>query len=244
MYCKSKNTTHKCLQAAKFIALLVLTFALFTSCNAAAPSSTTQTTEKTEEIETIPSKTEASNSENIEESTVPSDNSDMKNDTIPEESVEVEEVEVEEPEEAITPEEAILSVGEMTTLGDWEITLNSYEVTDSIKATYGSFSPDEGNKYVSVELTIKNIGTTADTFLPSFSFGNKDISAKIKYQEKYEYTASNLLAHDSDLHDKTTNPLSSLTGIIAFEIIEEAAISDELTFVLTLGKDEVIYNLK
>lgn len=146
----------------------------------------------------------------------------------------------------ITPEpNTVLSVGEMTTLGDWEITLDSFEVTDSIpNGQFLKFTPDEGNLYVVTTLTIKNTGTKANTFIKSFAFENTDITSKIMYQEKYEFSSSNLLGHSDELHDASLNPLSSKTGILAYSVVKEAAESDEMILVLTLGKLTARYALK
>ena len=152
------------------------------------------------------------------------------------------EPEIEESKDVI--ESTALSVGETTYLGDWEITLDSFEVTDKIDNTYGSFSPSEGNKYVVIYLMIKNNGTSADTFVASYSFSNNDVRTKILYKDTYEYSSTNLLGLDADLHDDSLNPLTSLSGLLAYEVVDEAANSEELTFVITKGKETVVYNLK
>lgn len=148
-----------------------------------------------------------------------------------------------EPTEEPAPETGLHSIGDTVTLGDWEITFDSFDVCDEIKASYGSFVPDEGNQYVVVTLTVKNLGTSADSFLPQFAFDNSDVRAKIMYQNKYEFSSSNLLAHSEDLHDEFLNPLSSATGIIAFSLVEEAASSNELTMILSLGKETIEFDL-
>ncbi len=118
-------------------------------------------------------------------------------------------------------EVTIYNIGDTVHLGDWEITVNSVEAVDSIQNTYGAFKPDEGNKYVSVNVTVKNLGKETDTFLPTYNLLN-DVSAKIIYQE-YEFSGTNLLGYDDDLHDTSLNPLSSKTGIMAFSIAAEVA---------------------
>lgn len=137
-----------------------------------------------------------------------------------------------------------LSVGQMAVMGDWEIILDSFEITDAIDNTFGSFVPADGNKYVVANVTVKNTGTAADTFVGSYTFGNEDVRSKILYQDKYEYSGTNLLGYSDDLHNKSLNPLTTLTGVLAFEVVDEAASSGELQLVFTLGKETVIYDLK
>lgn len=134
-------------------------------------------------------------------------------------------------------------VGDTVMLGDWEITLLGCEITEKVSVNqYLSFKADDGNKYVIVTLTVKNTATTADSFLPSFSMGN-DVSAKLLYQGEYEFSASNLLGHSDELHDKTLNPLSTAEGLIAFEVADEAAVLEELELELSQGKESVTYRL-
>lgn len=132
---------------------------------------------------------------------------------------------------------------EPDTLGDWEITCNSFEVTEAISSgTFTEFKADDGNLYAVVTLTVKNVGNEANTFLPLLAIGD-DITAKITYKD-YEYTASNLIGYDDDLHYKQLNPLSSATGVIAFQIVKDVAQSGELNLVLTCGSKTLTYELK
>lgn len=149
-------------------------------------------------------------------------------------------------EAAPTPEptaEPHNQVGDTVMLGDWEITLLGCEITEKVSANqYLSFKADDGNKYVIVTLTVKNTATKADSFLPSFSMGN-DVSAKLLYLGEYEFSASNLLGHSDELHDKTLNPLSTAEGLIAFQVADEAAVLEELELELSQGKESVTYRL-
>lgn len=133
--------------------------------------------------------------------------------------------------------------GDTITLGNWEITVNSASVSELIEGDHNiGFKPDEGNKYVVVNTTVKNIGTESDTFLPNFSVGG-DIRARMNHGE-YEFKATTLLGNDDDLHNANLNPLSSKTGIIVFSIADEAAIIDELTITFSLKDEKVTYSLK
>lgn len=134
-------------------------------------------------------------------------------------------------------------VGDTVTLGDWEITLVGCEITDQVSVNqFMGFTADEGNQYVLVTLSVKNTGTAADTFLPSFHMGDS-VSAKLLYQEEYEFSATNMLGHSDELHDKKLNPLSSAEGLVAFQVATEAAVPEQLELVLSQGKKSVIYSL-
>ncbi|MCH5203097.1 MAG: DUF4352 domain-containing protein [Oscillospiraceae bacterium] len=115
-------------------------------------------------------------------------------------------------------------IGETVNIDDWEITVNSVEIADKINnKTYGTvttyFSPEEGSKYVVFSISVKNTGTEVSTFLPSFSVGDT-VTTKVEYKE-YSFKSTNLLGHSDDLHMTSLNPLSSKTGIVAFEIADE-----------------------
>ncbi len=140
---------------------------------------------------------------------------------------------------ATTQAVTIAVMGDAVTLGNWEITVDSVEVKDKIMAAggYGSYTPDKGNKYVVIHMTVKNTGKEMDSFLPSFSSVN-DVRADVLYQDDYSFSASQLLGESDDLHDSSVNPLSQKTGYIAFEIAEDAANSGELELRLTQGEDE------
>lgn len=143
------------------------------------------------------------------------------------------------------PKKNKLIIGDIITIDDWEITLNSFYVTDSIKnSEYTSYEADEGSKYVVVDLTVKNLGTKANTFVEYISLTNEKVTCKIIYQNKYEYSSTNLLAYDNDLHHTTLNPLESYTGILAYSVVDEAAQSNELSFQVYFGKDVYTYDLE
>lgn len=147
--------------------------------------------------------------------------------------------------EETTTASSSLNLGESATLGDWEITVTNMELLDSIPNSYGSFNPDSGNKFLVVSVTVTNNGKTADSFLPSFSFG-EDVNAKVLYSDGYEFSATRLLAYDKDLHDKTLNPLSSVDGEIAFQVPEIVSSSTEepLTLHFSAGKNSFDVKLR
>nr|WP_304058265.1 DUF4352 domain-containing protein [Enterocloster clostridioformis] len=95
--------------------------------------------------------------------------------------------------EAAAASSSVLAIGEEGTLKDWSIVVTNAEIADSIKENdYYGFSPEEGNKYMAIDVTVSNNGKNAANFLPSFGMGD-DISAKVLYQGDYEFSATNLL---------------------------------------------------
>ena len=136
-----------------------------------------------------------------------------------------------------------LTVGESSRIGDWEVTLTSFEVLKKVDSSFGYFTPDEGNRYVVAYFTVKNAGEDSGTFLSQYSIYGR-LRAKILYQNDYEFTSTNLLGHDNDLHNKSLNPLTSISGIIAFDIVQEVAESGELVLELSQGNEKIAYLLK
>lgn len=142
-------------------------------------------------------------------------------------------------------ENGLLGLNEESTLKDWSITITNVEFLDKIpQSQYTNFQAKEGNKYLKIDCTVTNNGTDSNTFLPTITLGSS-VTAKVLYQNNYEYSPSNLLGHQDDLHDTTLNPLSSKDGMIAFEIPDSVVSSDEeLILVLKAGKDEIKYKVR
>lgn len=142
-------------------------------------------------------------------------------------------------------ETAGLAIGETATLGDWSIAVTGFNVADSISADYsGYFSPDEGNHYGVVSLSITNNGKQSASFLPSFSLSD-DVSAEIHFGDGYEFTPTTLLGYSQDLHDSTLNPLSSKDGVVVFELPDSVTSSTEpLSLVFSAGFDSVTFVLR
>lgn len=136
------------------------------------------------------------------------------------------------------------SVGDTADLGHWTITLDGFELTAEIEGDYSTvFYAEEGAKYGVVSLTVVNNDTSADTFLPSFSLGD-DVRATI-YSGEYTFSATSLLGHSDDMHDKFLNPLMSGSGLVAFQIPDTIADStDPLTLTITCSGDEISFALR
>lgn len=132
--------------------------------------------------------------------------------------------------------------GETITFNEWEITVNSAETAERIEnSAYTSFTPDEGNVYIVINITAKNIDKNSATFLPSFTMG-KDIKAKLVHGD-YEFNATNLMGYSEELHNTTLNPLSSKTGVIAFSVANDIADLSALNLVIFNNDEEYTFSL-
>lgn len=137
-------------------------------------------------------------------------------------------------------ENVVYSLNEECVLKDWSIIASNVEITDAVAENeYYGFTPDDGNKYLVIDITVTNNGTAADTFLPSYGLSD-DISAKVIFQGTYEYSSTNLLGYGEELHDTSVNPLSSKSGRVSFEIPDTIADStEELILKIGAGRDFV-----
>ena len=102
---------------------------------------------------------------------------------------------------------------------DWNVTVTDVSFETQIDVSYGHYNADKGNQYVIVGLSIVNNGSREDTIFPYFSLGSA-LSAKIYYQDEYEYTPDNFISLDEDLHGETIAPLATASGVIVFELPE------------------------
>ncbi|WP_077612492.1 DUF4352 domain-containing protein [Clostridium sp. Marseille-P2415] len=137
-----------------------------------------------------------------------------------------------------------IPMGQAAKIGEWNVTVSNMQILDNIPDGYGSFSPDAGNKYLLVTMTVSNEGKQADSFLPSFSMGD-DTSAKVIYGDGYEFTQTNLLGYSKSMTDSTINPLSSKEGDIAFEIPESvASATDPIILEISSGNEKINFALR
>lgn len=157
----------------------------------------------------------------------------------------VAETETAAPQETETESTPVHALNEECSIKDWTFTTTAVEITTHVAdGEYFGFDADEGNKYLMVDMTITNNGTTAASFLPSFGL-NDDISAKVIYQGTYEFSATDLMGYSQEMHDSTVNPLSSKSGRIAFEIPDSVADStEELVLVISAGQESVEVKLR
>lgn len=101
------------------------------------------------------------------------------NETIPND-IEISIDVAEEPEGIIEDEQPSIvdqnyyEIGEMAVLGEWEITLNSFDFINRIDGGIGFFTPEEDNTYLHADITATNLETSPASFTSSFgsSFNN------------------------------------------------------------------------
>jgi hypothetical protein len=106
------------------------------------------------------------------------------------------------------------------TVGDWEITVNDFYYSQSVSVgLLHEYRAEDNSQYCIINVTVKNIGNKAATFLPYISLGD-ETTAKIKWGD-YEYIRSELVFSDDPLSNETLNPLVSATGNLAFELPDE-----------------------
>ena len=136
-------------------------------------------------------------------------------------------------------------IGDTATFNNWEISVTEFSFKDKLADNdYFYFSPDEGNKFAVVSLQITNTNKEAQTFLPSFSYGD-DIRARICFADEYVYQATNLIGYEAELHDSTMNPLTTKNGVIAFDVPEIVTTSEEsLVFTIYAGQDSISFDLR
>ncbi|MDO5100913.1 MAG: DUF4352 domain-containing protein [Eubacteriales bacterium] len=141
--------------------------------------------------------------------------------------------------------EEIGSVGDKAVLYNWEITVTQVNIVDSISDNQFFFAkPDDGNQFLQITISAKNLGKKMDTFLPTIGMGD-DIRCKVVYQDEYEFTASRLITVSTDIHDRSINPLSETEGIIAFEIPDSVATATApLILEFKSGSDQLKFKLR
>lgn len=124
-----------------------------------------------------------------------------------------------------------------TTLSNWEISVNDYELLDSVDISLlYEYQANEGSQYCAVDLTAKNIGSEADIFLPLLAYGDCTV-AHLKWNG-YTFSRSTMFLTGEEISMESLNPLVSTSGKVVFEIPNEAATSDlPLIFVISAGEE-------
>jgi len=131
-----------------------------------------------------------------------------------------------EPEKEKEKEKAQLAVGETFELKDWEVTLESFEFNQKVSDKLMSSSADEGNKFLVLNFTLKNNGTSADTLFGMIG----GASLKAIFNEKYEYSKTMTMI-DGDLNNEQVQPLASAKGFVVIEMPDAVAEGQEAIFV-------------
>ena len=140
--------------------------------------------------------------------------------------------------------EGLIGCNEEVEIGDWVATMTGYSFEDEWSDGFLTYSADDGNKYLLVDLTVTNNGTKADTFVTKYYAYDGDIKAKIYYQDKYEYQINNFMGSvGDDLSSLSIKPLETKEGSLIFKVPDTVASEDgSVTMELTLNKD--VYNFQ
>ena len=125
-------------------------------------------------------------------------------------------------------------IGETVKTEKWDITINNAKFVDKIIDNSRRFTPSEGNKYLVINLTVKNTGTKNDTFLSNINLITDDLTTHITYKD-YNFSGISLIGYSEDLFEKSLNPLSSKNGVLTFEISSE--VSDKLNEMSMIFKE-------
>lgn len=129
------------------------------------------------------------------------------------------------------------------TIDTFRVSVKSYEFVDKISTSaYTAFTPDEGNVYCVVYMSVYNESNSANTFNNSFSFTPSNVN--IIYADSYTYSATNLLGYDDDLHDTFLNPLTKKEGIIAFEVPERVETDSNASLEVQIKEDDETAKIK
>ena len=144
------------------------------------------------------------------------------------------------------PKETKVALGKKGTVGDWKIGVKKASVKTKItNGKYRQYTPGKGKSFVVISLSAQNNGEKAATFLPRIGYADKSVTATLLYQDKYEYSLTELLSYDKDLTAKKIQPLSTESGIVAFEVPKKVAKQKKkLKLRIGLKKDYLVYDLK
>lgn len=141
------------------------------------------------------------------------------------------------------PEVKESAVGDTVTLGDWDITLDSFKVAGQIKSDDRIYKAREGKKLVIAKITVKNNGKEENEFLKKFVYSGKDIVSQVVYETE-EFSGTDLLGYKKNLFGKKVKPSSTLSGVAAYEVPTKTAKSEGLKLVFSIGDEAVSYVLK
>lgn len=122
------------------------------------------------------------------------------------------------------PKETALALGKKATIGDWKVCVKKASVKQKItNGKYRYYNPGKGKSFVVFSLSARNNGKKTEEFLPRVGYENKMVKATLYYKDEYEYSPSELLSYDKDLVTKKIQPLSTESGVIAFEVPKKVA---------------------
>lgn len=143
------------------------------------------------------------------------------------------------------PEAETLSLGKKTTLGDWKICAKKATVKQKIKnGKYQYYKPGKGKSFVVISLSARNNGKKTAAFLPRIGYKNEAVFSTLCYKDEYEYSPTELLSYDKDLTTEKIQPLSTESGVLAFEVPKKVAKSKKnLVLKFTLDDQTVSYSI-
>jgi hypothetical protein len=125
--------------------------------------------------------------------------------------------------------EVPLTVGDTAVIGNWELTLNSFRFTNRVQSNRTEWRADEGNMLLYVSITVENMDTRPQTFSPRFpTWVGDDIRANILYDNTFTFARVRVSGYRNCIDDRSTNPLTSTTGAVIFQVANRAANSDGL----------------
>jgi hypothetical protein len=147
-----------------------------------------------------------------------------------------------QPEITSTP--ITLSVGDTVKFDTWEVTLNSFRFTNRVDDGRWRFTPEEENTFAYVSITVENKDTQPRVFLQSYPLST-DINAQIVYDNTFVFRRTRLTAYSNCILSRSTNPLTSTTASIVFQVAERAANSDNsLVLRFFNGREEIVFMLR
>ena len=137
----------------------------------------------------------------------------------------------------------ILAIGDTAEFGNWEVTLDSFRITDWIQTTGNrGFEADGGNQFIYAVVTVTNLDTEPRRFMPRIL---ADVDSVIIYDDTFTFTRTRLLGYRDELEDMLTNPLTSSTGSIVFSVADRAAESDgSLILRIHTNREEILFSLR
>jgi len=167
------------------------------------------------------------------------------------EGAEDEVVEVATEDEEVVEEEIITTValGDTFEIDGFEITLQGVEIVDWVERENSSrtswgWEPDEGSKFVLVELSATNNNTEATEMFSRFS-RRGEMGARIMYRDSFEFLRTDFLGWEYRLEGVNVNPLSTISGKIPFMVPDVALDGDEsLVLELFIANEVFTHNLR
>ncbi|MCR8659556.1 DUF4352 domain-containing protein [Paenibacillus endoradicis] len=127
-----------------------------------------------------------------------------------------------EPTEEPNESEASYAQGDKITLGEWDITLDSFEFNEKVSDDVFTSSAEEGNKFIVLNYTVLNNGKESSKFTGMLG----SIKMNALYKDEYEYGSTTTMI-DGDLSKSTVKPLSSKTGFVVIEVPDLVADSED-----------------